>query len=358
MNPEKRRVRTAILRILAEDGGGMGSAAVARDLQAAGTELRPRMVRNYLMDLDRMGYTENLGRGGRRITEAGRAELEKASAAETVGLAAARIDELVYRMSLDPGQRSGAVVVNASRIRAADFPTAAEAMAQVMTSGLAMGRLAAAGGEGERFAGGRLAYGEVGVATVCSVTLNGAFRLAGIPMHSRFGGLLEMRDHRPLRFTQIIHYEGTTIDPLQVFIKGKMTRVREATLTGAGVIGAGFREIPAVALPEAGKVIRRLETLGLGCVLAVGRPGRPLFDVPVSPGRVGLVVAAGLNAMAAIEEAGIETHNQAMACLLPFESLVPAESLAARMVTSPDLQRRLATLSAQDREGREHGLFE
>jgi len=57
----------------------------------------------------------------------------------------------------------------------------------------------------------------------------------------------------------------------------------------------------------------------------VGIPGKPLLDVPVSQGRVGLVVAAGLNAVAAVEEAGIETENHAMAVLHEFGKLKPAD---------------------------------
>ena len=53
----------------------------------------------------------------------------------------------------------------------------------------------------------------------------------------------------------------------------------------------------------------------------LGLPGHPVLDVPVSSGRVGLVVAAGLNAVAAVEEAGIPTTNRAMAALCDFAKL-------------------------------------
>jgi len=60
---------------------------------------------------------------------------------------------------------------------------------------------------------------------------------------------------------------------------------------------------------------------GLGGVILLGRPGQPLLEIPVSPGRVGLVVVGGLNPMAAVEEAGIPTRNRAMGTLMPFEEL-------------------------------------
>jgi repressor of nif and glnA expression len=48
------------------------------------------------------------------------------------------------------------------------------------------------------------------------------------------------------------------------------------------------------------------------------------LDVPVSQGRVGLVLAAGLNPMAAVAEAGIETVNRAMAVLSDVGALSSA----------------------------------
>jgi repressor of nif and glnA expression len=56
-------------------------------------------------------------------------------------------------------------------------------------------------------------------------------------------------------------------------------------------------------------------------VLTVGTPGTPLLDIPVSQGRVGLIVAAGLNPVAAVEEQEIPTENHAMETLCPFEEL-------------------------------------
>ncbi|MHC4202114.1 MAG: NrpR regulatory domain-containing protein, partial [Planctomycetota bacterium] len=114
-----------------------------------------------------------------------------------------------------------------------------------------------------------------------------------------------------------------TIDPIEIFLKGRMTSVGDAARTGTGTIGASFREIPAIVLPKAVKLMDALEGLGLGGVLAIGIPGKALLDVPVSQGRVGLVVAAGLNPVAAVEEAGIPTENRAMASLCEFDELLP-----------------------------------
>ena len=56
-------------------------------------------------------------------------------------------------------------------------------------------------------------------------------------------------------------------------------------------------------------------------VLLMGDPGKPVLDVSVSQDRVGLVVAAGLNPIAAVEGAGIPTENHAMTALYKFDKL-------------------------------------
>jgi len=327
MDIDNHRKRCAILRVLAEAGEPLGSSAIASELQLTGVGLKQRMVRYYLQKMDSAGLTENLGRAGRRITRQGLEELERGVAIDKVGFISALVDELAFRMSFDPSRRSGTVILNISRLPSAAFAEARERIRMVFEAGLGMGRYLVTAGPGEQLAGRLVPAGQTAVGTVCSVTVNGALRTAGIPVRSLFGGLLELRDGKPLRFVQIITYDGTTVDPVEIFIKGGMTRVREAAQTGAGTIGASFREIPAAALPAARQLLQQLADAGLGGVLLLGRPGRPLLDVPVPQGRVGLIVAAGLNPIAAVEEAGIETENHAMAVLHEFLALAPAGAL-------------------------------
>jgi repressor of nif and glnA expression len=154
------------------------------------------------------------------------------------------------------------------------------------------------------------------------VTLNGVLLRRGIPIDSVFGGLLEMQKGRPARFTEIIHYAGTSIDPLEIFIKGRMTSVRHAARQGSGKVGASFREIPAICTEPAAALVAEMEQAGLYGVAMIGRPGRPVLEVPVSAERVGVVVFGGLNPLAAAEEAGITTQNHALTAPFPFKQLV------------------------------------
>lgn len=53
------------------------------------------------------------------------------------------------------------------------------------------------------------------------------------------------------------------------------------------------------------------------------RPGQPLLEIPVAEGRAGMIVAGGLNPLAAVEESGIATENIAMGSLFDFKRVVP-----------------------------------
>ena len=326
MDIDAQRKVAAILGVLADAGRPLGSTRIARELRLRGIDLKQRMVRYYLEDMDARGFTENLGRPGRRLTARGRREIESAVAVDRVGFVSARVDELACSVTFDLERRAGTVILNISSVPSRQSGKAKRIVRRVIGAGLGMGRFTAEAGGGGELAGVTVPKGRAAVGTICSVTLNGVLCAQGIPVSSRFGGLLELRGGRPHRFAQIIHYDGTTIDPMEIFIKGKMTRVGDAARTGTGTVGASFREIPAVALPRALESIEALKRLGLGGVLEVGVPGKPLLDVPVSQGRVGLVVSAGLNAIAAVEEAGIPTENHAMSALCEFDRLTAAAS--------------------------------
>jgi len=217
-----------------------------------------------------------------------------------------------------------------SLLERAQVADALPLMAKVFEARLGVGRLAALFEPGERVGEIAVPEGKVGVGTVCSITFNGVLLAHGIPVTSRFGGLLELRGLKPTRFVELIHYEGTTLDPLEVFIRSGMTDYRGAVATGNGLVGASFREVPGNARERIMATAQGMEDAGLGLVLAVGWPGRPLLDIPVSEGRLGVVLMGGLNPIAILEESGMRVrHTGALAGLVEYRRLVPFAELAA-----------------------------
>ena len=316
-----RRRTIAILRLLSEAESSLGSERIAQALDLAGIHISERAVRNYLAQTDQLGWTVNLGRRGRQLTEKGQEELEHALVVDKVGFIAAKVDMLSYRMNFDVESRQGMIILNISTLAASEFKSALGIMAEAYRAHLGMGRLIAVAKAGQRLGNFRVPTGKVGIGTVCSVSLNGILLHANIATTSRFGGLLEMEYGKPTRFTEIINYDGSSLDPLEIFIRSGMTSVLKASREGVGVLGASFREAPAIALPEVRRLVKQSEMLGLGGVIVLGSPDQPLLDIPVTVGRVGMIVCGGLNPIAAVAESGIEVTNAAMSTLCEFSRL-------------------------------------
>ncbi len=325
------RKTLAILDILQEAGGPLGARAVSRELALRGVDLSERTVRYHLLHLDERGYTRLVGRSGRVLTERGREEILSALAVDRVGFVNARIDDLACRADFDLPTRKGRLVLNVTFFPARQEGKAVEAMRPAFESGLCLSDLVLRAGPGERVGGLEVPAGSVAWGTVCSVTLNSVFLHHGIPVESSFGGLLEMKGGRPSRFTEIISYSGSTLDPIEIFIKGKMTSVHAAASGGAGRICASFRLIPASALDAASALLQEMKRSRLGEMVVLGRPGQPLMEVPAGRDRVGMLVAGGLNPPAAAEEMGVDTSSRAMATLVDYSSLAPFSFLAKRL---------------------------
>lgn len=319
----QNKIIICILNILKSSGKARGATRIAKRLEEFGFALSQRTVRYYLQKMDQDGLTHNLGKRGRKITPQGEKELKSAFVLEKVGFVAARIDTLTYLMNFSLKKLRGEVILNISTIDKEYLNKALQQIQLVFRAGLAMGRFAVVGPPGENIGDISVEDGRVAIGTVCSVTINGILLKEGIHTTSRFGGLLELAKGSPFRFTQIINYDGSSIDPLEIFIKGAMTSVRQAVLSGNGTIGASFREVPSIAIPRVEIIRKRLDAIGLNGILMLGKPGRPLLDIPVSEGRAGMIVAGGLNPLAAVEESGIATHNRAMKVLYPFNLLTP-----------------------------------
>jgi len=225
-------------------------------------------------------------------------------------------------MTFDPATRRGKVVLNISTVDTRDVRPALAELTRAYEANLCMGRFLALGKPGDRIGDFRVPKGRFAIGTICSVSINGVFLRANIATTSRFGGLLQLEKGQPKRFVEIINYDGSSLDPLEVFIRGHMTSVAQAARTGSGRLGASFREVPVVALPEVRRLSEICRKIGLGGVMATGLPNQPLLQVPVPQGRVGLVVCGGLNPLAAVVESGIATTNAAMSTLCDFQQLI------------------------------------
>jgi HTH-type transcriptional regulator, global nitrogen regulator NrpRI len=311
-----------ILRILHESPQPVGARLISRRMQEYNVALSERGVRYHLKLMDDRGLTRLIGQhDGRAITQQGIEEIGNARVHDKIGFAISRIEILAFRTSLDVGKRQGLIPVNVSFIPRKAFEKALELMKPAFSKGICVSELVACAEEGERIGELTVPAGFTGFATVCSIVVNGVLLKSGIPMDSRFGGILQVKDGKPLRFAELINYSGSSLDPSEIFIRGRMTSVRQAAERGEGKILANFREVPVPALKLAGELITGLRMAGIGGVLAIGEIGEPICQIPVDMNRVGMILYGGLNPVACAHEAGIEVENRAMSTVMEYHGL-------------------------------------
>jgi repressor of nif and glnA expression len=327
-SPATERKVLAILKILASSQQSQGARVIARYLKDVGIELTERAVRYHLKLTDERGLTKLVGRrDGRIITELGQTELKKALVSDKVGFAFARIEDLAFRTNFDFKTHTGLIPVNVSIFTEEDFPEAMKIMRGIFKAGLCVSNLVAVVHEGDIVGDITVPEGKVALATVCSIVVNGALLKAGVPVDSRFGGILQIQDHQPLRFTELINYAGSSLDPSEIFIQAHMTSVTQAAKNGNGDILANFREIPAVCRPTAEEVVAKLKEAKIGGLILLGNISEPVCEVPIELNRVGAILIGGLNPVAAAYEAGIESENYAMSTLMEYEKLTAIDDI-------------------------------
>ena len=162
--------------------------------------------------------------------------------------------------------------------------------------------LVAIASEGKQLGDITVPEGKIGLATFAASSLTASLLKAGVPVDSRFGGILQMRHDTPVRFTELIDYAGCSLDPSTIFIKARMTSVNKAVNSGDGEILANFREIPSICRPIAEKTVAGLAEAGLHGVVIMGRTSEPVCEMPVDQDKIGIILLGGLNPVAAAEE--------------------------------------------------------
>ncbi len=327
-NQDVERKVLAILYTLGDSQEAVGSTIIAKQLKDRGVDLSERAVRYHLRLMDERGFTRLVGRrDGRVITELGQAELKKAMVTHKVGFAFSRIEILAFRTNFDLDKRTGFIPANVSLFRKEDFNKAMKIMKPIFKAGLCVSDLVAIASEGETIGDLTVPEGKTALATVCSIVVNGALLKAGVPIDSKFGGILQIRNNSPLRFVELINYSGSSLDPTEIFIRANMTSVTEAARDGNGEILANYREIPSVCRPLAEEVEAKLNDAGIRGILTMGNVSEPVCEIPIELNRIGVVLIGGLNPVAAAAEAGIASESHAMSTIVDYQKLVKVSKI-------------------------------
>ncbi|MEM2924848.1 MAG: DUF128 domain-containing protein [Methanocellales archaeon] len=320
-DPQTQRKLLEILRILSESKEVMGARRIASELNRRGYRIGERAVRYHLRMLDERGFTKKHGYIGRTITENGLREIGDALVGDRIGLVITKIEDLVYRTTFDPKSKKGDVIVNTALVDKDKFESTIRIINAVLEKGYGVSSYIKILDEGDSLNDIIIPKGKVGIATLCSITIDGILLKSGIPVETKYGGLVKIKENKPAHFSELIAYAGTSIEPIQIFMSKRLTSITSAITTGSGMVLGNLREIPAIALDRAREVLQAIKESGINGLIAIGRASETVLGAPVEAGRVGIAVYAGVNAMAAVEEQGIPTNTRAISTLLPFKDM-------------------------------------
>jgi HTH-type transcriptional regulator, global nitrogen regulator NrpRI len=315
-----------ILSFLDQHQGPFRSSQILDHLVSQGIEISQRTSRYYLQKLDEKGFTTNGGKRGRKITEKGQAEIHPGFAYNRIGSIIDMINKFCLMTDFDPEMGTGKVILNVSYVRKDDVEKALRILDAVFSSPYALCDRVVITENGRYFQDMEMPDGLVGIGTVCSITINGLFLRAGIPMHPKVGGIIEIAKRKPIRFQSIISYDHSSVAPLEVFITSRMTKVLHTLVSGDGSILGSLREIPQDCLFSSRQLIQKLMKWGFRNTTLYGYAFRPLLDMPITEGMIGLIEIGGLNACAALCEAGLSVHTKAMAAMYEFSDMLPLSS--------------------------------
>lgn len=296
-----------ILRILSEHEEILGAKAIAKELKKKGYNLGERAVRYHMRILDEKGFTKRIGYSGRKITKKGLKEIEKGLVYDQVDFIFSKFEEMIHNTSFNPNTGKGKVVVNTSTIPPGAFPIIKKAFKE----GLCVSPHA------------RLEKidGNYKIMTVCGTTIDGLLLKEGIPIIPTFAGLVEIKDHTPRRFTELIAYKKTSMMPLEAFTAREMTSVLNVIKHGEGMIPANFRLIPETGRKKALRILYKLQKMNIRGVLKIGEAGENILGIPVDDGMVGIAIIGGITPLCAAQEAGYNISIKMAETLLEFNKL-------------------------------------
>jgi repressor of nif and glnA expression len=321
MDLTTQRKLIAILRIIHESHAPVGGRLIADRMNLRGYSIGERGVRYHLRILDERGFTKRLGYDGRVITESGINELKNALVGDRVGFINTKIERLILDTTFDLKTRQGSVIINMSIIDKNDFDKTVEILKHVIHGGQLFSPYIKLIEENTVSSNIEIPEGKIGIATMCSITIDGILLKNGIPVNPKYGGVLKVEDKKPVCFEDIIVYSGTTIDPMRIFISKKMTRVLDAVNTGSGKLLANLREIPESSLSKANEVLSSVVEARIGSIAEIGKPGKSVLNAAIDAGKAGIMVYAGTNIIAAVSEMGVKVTTYPISTVIDFKEM-------------------------------------
>jgi len=316
------RTEYEILSILDRKNRAVNSAEIEKELRKIGIDISRRRIVQYLEILDDKGFSENLGREGRRITEAGRDEVGK-SMVHTKSDYILRVNAILSTdMTFDIERRKGKVAVNLSIINENKERDVMKILKDICTSTNWAPPFIKIGYSGETLCDYKIPEGKIGLATITSMAIDGIFVNSGIYTVPLYTGLIEFSDHKPIRFINIVSTTGCSFDPLTIFMGRERSTVCDAVRKGCGLMPADYREYPSMVRD---KIIRILEKIIeiFGGLIMISEPEAFILGVLPKIGYGGISALGGEILISALNEKGISMVTRTVYSTIDFKELSP-----------------------------------
>ena len=303
-----------ILRILKDCQEPMGAKRLSELLAERGYVMTDRAVQYYLRYLDTRGFTEKVGNQGRILTATGIAETDSALVEDRIGFVISKLERLAFRSTFDPDTSTGDVAYNLTVVPDEILDEVTGTFDKVRDAGCSFFQSYALVDRDPR-----IPSGHTGILTVCSITMDGVFQHNGIPVKMAYGGTIRIIDRKPVEFVDLIGYQGSTVDPLQLFINSGLTSIGAYISEGSGVLLANIRQIPGSSWERASNLITRMQNCGFRFPLMMGRG--QIFNLTTDPGRISLVSYSGMNSIGFASEEGLKLVTEIGAGTIPFSKV-------------------------------------
>ena len=156
----------------------------------------------------------------------------------------------------------------------------------------------------------------IGIATICSLSIDGILINNGIMSNPTYSGLLELTE--PPLFIDLISYNGTTLDPHKIFLSKNMTSITGGD--GPSKILASVKEIPYISRDHAVELLEILNNIGFS-IYKIGKPREFVYNSKVDNYNFGVITGGGLNSIGAVKESGVPIQVKALEKMMPFEKM-------------------------------------
>lgn len=230
-----------------------------------------------------------------------------------------RIENLMHQVTFDPLRMEGDIITNTTLVDLKMLDATLRIFRDVMESGLAVSPYLKVETLGSR----------AKIYSACSITVSGVLLKAKVPVRPKGGGVIEVIDREPVRFTDMLMYWATTIDPIDVLISQEVTSVLEMMRTGSGRILGNLQEAPMLAAERIEERLELLAEAGFSGVLDLGEPNMNVLGVSVERDHVGLSLVGGTNIVAAALSHGIGLETESISGLTEIGEMTHIEDLVS-----------------------------